>query len=266
VAWKPPVGFFDRVGDLRAVFCAGAGVDTLLAQPDLPPTLAVYRLEDAGMARQMAEFCAHEVYRLYHRRAEYEAQQREGLWRELPSPRRRDFAIGVLGLGVLGGSIATTLAASGYRVLGHARGARRLEGVEGFAGAAGLPSFLAACRVLILAAPLTPETTDLIDGRRLALLPRGAWLVNVARGALVVDEALLAALDSDHLAGATLDVFRTEPLPIGHPFWRHPKIRITPHVAAVTLVGPGARQVAEKLRALEAGDEAGGRIDRVRGY
>jgi glyoxylate/hydroxypyruvate reductase len=266
VGWNPPVDFFAGCTGLEAFFNGGAGVDRLLGRAEIPEALPLVRLEDAGMARQMAEYCCHEVFRVYRRWDEYEAQQRACVWRELEPVPADEFAVGVLGLGALGSHVARTLAGFGYRVLGHARSPRAIEGVECFAGDVALPAFLANCSVLILMAPLTDETRDLIDARALAALPPGAWLVNVARGGLVDEEALLAALDSGRLAGATLDVFRIEPLPDDHPFWRHPRVRVTPHASAVTLVPESARQIAGKILSLERGEAVSGVVDRARGY
>lgn len=266
VGWYPESGFFAGQPRLRALFSAGAGVDHLLRHPDLPAALPVVRLEDAGMAEQMVEYCLHEVLRLQRRVPDYEALQREGRWQELRALRRDELEVGVFGLGVLGAQVARAFAALGYPVRGYSRSPKAIEGVNCFDEARGLRAFLEGCRVLVLLAPLTPDTRDLFDGQRLAWLPEGAWLVNVARGALVVDEALLAALDSGRLAGATLDVFREEPLPAEHRFWTHPGVRITPHVSAVTLPEISARQVASKIAALERGEPVSGLVLRDRGY
>lgn len=266
VGWYPESGFFAGQPRLRALFSAGAGVDHLLRHPDLPAALPVVRLEDAGMAEQMVEYCLHEVLRLQRRVPDYEALQREGRWQELRALRRDELEVGVFGLGVLGAQVARAFAALGYPVRGYSRSPKAIEGVNCFDEARGLRAFLEGCRVLVLLAPLTPDTRDLFDGQRLACLPEGAWLVNVARGALVVDEALLAALDSGRLAGATLDVFREEPLPAAHRFWTHPGVRITPHVSAVTLPEISARQVASKIAALERGQPVSGLVLRDRGY
>ena len=266
VGWNPPADFFDRVSVSKAFFSSGAGVDHLLRHAGLPAGLPVIRLEDAGMGVQMAEYCCHEVLRVYRRQAEYEQQQRERVWRELePVPRER-FSIGILGLGVLGTQVARSLQAFGFPVAGYGRSARGVEGIDCFGGAGALPQFLARCSVLIALAPLTPETEGMLNRDTLAMLPRGAWLINVARGGLLVEPDLLDALDEGQLAGATLDVFRVEPLPPEHAFWGHPKIRMTPHVSAMTLVEESARQVARKIGGLERGEPATGMVDRARGY
>lgn len=266
VGWAPDAAFFAAHPRLRAFFGAAAGVDHLLKAPGLPPQLALYRLEDAGMGPQMAEYCCHEVIRLYRRWDELAALQREGVWKELRPERRADFPVGVLGMGVLGTQVARALVSFGYVVNGHSRTPKDVEGVRGFHGDDQLDDFLAASRVLCVLAPLTEDTRDLLDARRLSRLRPGGWVINVARGGIIVDADLLAQIDAGHLAGATLDVFRQEPLPAGHPFWSHPRIRMSPHVAAMTLVRESAEQVADKLRLVRAGGAPGGRVDRARGY
>lgn len=265
IGWGPSQAFFRSVHGLKAFFSTGAGVDHVLGAGVYPDDLPLIRLEDAGMGAQMAEYCSYEVIRLYHHRARYAAQQRAGLWRELAPPPRAEFGVGVLGLGVLGVTVARTLAEFGYAVRGYARSPKQVAGISCFSGDA-LPAFLAGCQVLILMLPLTADTADMVDRHLLAQLPQGAHLVNVARGGLVVDEDLLAALESGQLAGATLDVFRTEPLPSAHPFWSHPQVRITPHIAALTLVPESARQVADKIARLERGLPVTGVVERTRGY
>ncbi len=266
IGWRPHDDFFKVVSGLKAYFSTGAGVDFLMQHPAVPAELPIVRLEDAGMGVQMAEYCLHSVLRSFRLAADYEAQQREGAWRTLEPPARDSFTIGMFGIGVLGSEVARHLRAFGFPVIGFSRSARSAPGVECISGEERLPEFLARCRVLILLAPLTPATADLFDATRFAMLPRGAWLINVARGGLVVEEDLVAAIDSGQVAGASLDVFRTEPLPAGHPFWSHPKVRVTPHISARTLVAESAAQVADKILLLESGKPVGGLVDRKRGY
>jgi glyoxylate/hydroxypyruvate reductase A len=266
VGWKPSAGFFAAHPGLAAFFTAGAGVDHLLALPALPPAMPVIRLEDAGMAEQMFSYCLHEILRRLQRADGYEALQREGRWHELGARSIATLPVGVVGLGALGGAVAQRLAQMGFPVSGYSLTEKHLAGVACHHGAAQWPVFLAACEVLILLAPLTPQTRHLIDAHALAALPPGGWLINVARGALIDETALLAALASGHLAGAALDVFQTEPLPATHLFWQHPKIRLTPHVSAQTLIDPSARQVADKILRLQQGHCVSGIVDRNRGY
>lgn len=274
VGWAPPADFFGRHPRLRAFFSAAAGVDHLLEHPALPPELPIVRLEDAGMAQQMLEYCLCELLRLTLRRDDYAQRQAEARWEVLLPEKRSRWPVGVLGLGALGAEVAQGIARFGYPVVGYSRKLKSIEGVRCFSEAAGdgagaddgLDAFLAATRVLIVMAPLTAQTRDLLDARRLARLQPGGYVINVARGPLVVDADLVSEIDRGHLAGATLDVFREEPLPAQHPFWRHPAIRITPHVAALTLVGPSALQIADKLERMDRGEAVSGWVDRARGY
>jgi glyoxylate/hydroxypyruvate reductase A len=266
VGWAPAPDFFDRQRALRGFFSSGAGVDNLLRHPGLPATLPVIRLEDAGMAELMADYCLHELLRIAGRFDAYAAQQSRARWVEHAPVPRAEMPVGVLGVGVLGAHVARALARAGFPVRGFARGPRRVDGVEVLHGADGWQAFLAATRVLILLAPRTPETEDLIDADALTRLRPGGWLINIARGALVVDADLVAALDAGRLDGATLDVFREEPLPASHPFWHHPRIRVTPHVSGPTQVAVSAAQVAAKLAAIGRGEAVGGLVDRARGY
>ena len=266
VGWKPPREYFQAHPDLAAFFAAGAGVDHLLALEGLPPHLPIIRLEDAGMAQQMFSYCLHQILRRLHRVDDYEAQQRERVWREHPARAPQSLPVGVVGLGALGAELAQRLSALGFPLRGFARSPHALPGVHCFHGPAQWQPFLAGCEVLVLMAPLTAETRGLIDAKALAALPQGAWLINVARGALVDQDALLRSLDAGHLAGATLDVFETEPLPTGHAFWQHPRIRLTPHISAQTLIEPSADQIADKILRLQQGQSVSGTVDRLRGY
>lgn len=265
VAWAPPQQFLDEQGQLKALFNIGAGVDALL-QLRLPPGLSVVRLDDAGMSVQMAEFVCHAVIRHFREFDAYERDAAEGRWGFRKPRARADFPVGVMGLGVLGQRVAQALAAFEFPVRGFSRSPRALPGVECFAGSEQFDAFLAGTRVLVNLLPLTPATENLLDRRTLGRLLPGGYLVNVARGAHLVDADLLALLDSGQLAGAALDVFRTEPLPAEHPFWQHPKITVTPHTSARTLRAESVAQIARKIRALQRGEPIAGVVDRRKGY
>jgi glyoxylate/hydroxypyruvate reductase A len=269
VSTAPPQAFFAEQPQLKALFSTGAGVDKLLGSAALPATLPVIRLEDAGMAAQMVNYCVGAALNWLCRQHEYADQQRTHLWRQLPEEDLADWPVGVFGLGVLGRRVAHAFAALGFTANGYTRSAHMDAQIRCFAESGGVgdfDSFMRATRILILLAPLTPATLDRFDHAALAQLPKGSYVINVARGGLLVDGALLALLDSGHLAGAALDVFRQEPLPPDHAFWTHPKIRMTPHVSAITLIGPSARQIAEKIRRLELAQPVSGVVDRARGY
>jgi len=266
IAWKPADDFFQRLRIGKTLFCAGAGVDHLLRLPGLPAQLPLVRVEDAGMGIQMVHYCVLEVLRVHRRDDDYARQQRERTWHELDYESPAAFTIGVFGIGALGAQVAQALRALGFTVIGYSRSPRELDGVRCYSGDTGLTEFLARSRMLVLLAPHTPDTENFFNQRRLAMLPHGAWLVNAARGALVVEQDLLAALDCGALAGATLDVFHTEPLPTQHPFWTHPRVRVTPHCAAATVIDETAAQIAGKIEQLERGEPVSGLVDRRRGY
>ncbi|MDP3336015.1 MAG: glyoxylate/hydroxypyruvate reductase A, partial [Rhodoferax sp.] len=264
VVWAPPQQFFDEQPQLKAVFAIGAGVDALL-KLRLPPSASFVRLDDAGMAVQMAEYVCHAVIRHFRELDRYAADISQGRWTVHPSRHRADFPIGVMGLGVLGQRVAQALAHFEFPVNGWSRTAKNMEGVRGFAGVEQFNAFLAASRILVNLLPLTAETVNIMNRDTLSRLQPGGYVINVARGAHLVDDDLLALLDSGHLAGATLDVFRTEPLPLTHPFWRHPKITITPHTSARTLREASIAQIAGKMAAIERGEPVAGLVDVGRG-
>mgnify|MGYP003590928717 CR=1 FL=1 len=265
VVWAPPQAFFDEQTQLKAIFNTGAGVDALM-KLDLPAGVPVVRLDDAGMAVQMAEYVCHALIRHFREFEGYEADMAQGTWSYREPRDRADFPVGIMGLGVLGERVARAVAQFDFPVNGWSRSPKPLAGVKCFAGADQLPAFLAASKVLVCLLPLTDETRDVMNADNLSRLQAGGYVINVARGAHLVDDDLLALLDSGHLAGATLDVFRTEPLPPAHAFWKHPKIVLTPHTSARTLRSESIAQIAKKLRALHSGQSVAGTVNPVRGY
>lgn len=265
VVWAPPQQFFDEQNRLQAVFNIGAGVDKLL-QLRLPAGLKVVRLDDAGMAVQMAEYVCHALIRHYRAFEAYEQQARTGQWLQRAPRSRGDFPVGIMGMGVLGQRVAQAVQQFDFPVRGWSRAPRPVPGVTGFCGADALDDFLAATRVLVCLLPLTPDTRNLVCRATLSRLQPGAFVINVARGALLVEDDLLAMIDSGHVAGAALDVFQTEPLPPGHAFWTHPRIHVTPHVSAQTLQADSLAQIAGKILALEQGQSVAGIVDLARGY
>lgn len=265
VVWAPPQQLFDEQPQLQGIFNIGAGVDALL-KLRLPPGAVVVRLEDAGMAVQMAEYVCQGVIRHFRDLTAYAEDVRAGRWTSYTPRQRSDFPVGVMGLGVLGARVAQALQQFEFPVNGWSRTAKRLPGVRGFTGAAQFHDFLASSRVLVNLLPLTPDTANLLNHDTLSRLQPGGYVINVARGAHLVDDDLLALLDSGHLAGALLDVFRTEPLPADHPFWRHPKITITPHTSARTLRSESIAQIAGKIAAMQRGEAVARIVDVGRGY
>jgi glyoxylate/hydroxypyruvate reductase A len=265
VVWAPPQQFLDEQPQLKGIFNIGAGVDALM-KLQLPPGALVVRIDDGGMAVQMAEFVCHAVIRHFRELDGYEADVAQGKWSYRKPRNREDFPVGIMGLGVLGERVARAVAHFDFPVRGWSRTAKDLPGVRGFAGPAQFEEFLAGTRILVCLLPLTPETENIMNARNLSRLLPGGYVINVARGAQLVDEDLIALLDSGHLEGAALDVFRTEPLPVEHPFWRHPKIKVTPHTSARTLRDESIAQIAGKILALERGEPIAGVVDAKRGY
>jgi glyoxylate/hydroxypyruvate reductase A len=265
IVWAPPQAFFDQQPGLKAAFNIGAGVDALLRLTIAPSTQLV-RLDDAGMGTQMAEYVCHAVIRHYRDFAGYGADQQAGVWEQRDILPRAAMPVGIMGLGVLGARVAQAVAHFDFSVNGWSRTAKEVAGVRCFHGAEGFHDFLAASKVLVSVLPATAETRDLINRDTLSRLQPGGYLINVARGVQLVEEDLLALIAEGQLAGAALDVFRTEPLPAGHPFWTHPKITITPHSAALTIRRESIAQIAAKMLALQGGQPVAGLVDRQRGY
>ncbi|RTF46481.1 glyoxylate/hydroxypyruvate reductase GhrA [Serratia marcescens] len=271
LVWRPPHEMLANRRDLKAVFALGAGVDAILDQErkhpgTLPAGVPLLRLEDTGMAQQMQEYALSYVLRYFRRFDEYQALQQRQEWQPLDPHSLNDFTIGILGAGVLGQSVARKLTEFGFSVRCWSRSAKQIDGVQSFAGEAQRAAFLDGVKLLINLLPNTPETVGILNRELFAQLSSGAYLINIARGAHLVEADLLAALEQGQLAAATLDVFAREPLPQDHPFWRHPRVTITPHIAAITLPQQAMDQIAANIRALEAGHAPAGVVDRQRGY
>ena len=263
--WAPPQDCPAAQPRLKGLFNIGAGVDALM-QLRLPTGVPVVRLDDAGMSVQMAEYVCHAVIRYFRELDVYAEEAQQAHWAFRRPRVRADFTVGVMGLGVLGQRVAQALRGFEFPVVGWSRTPRQVEGITCHAGAEGLSAFLGASQVLVNLLPLTPDTENILNRDTLAQLRPGAYVINVARGAHLVDADLLALLDSGHLAGATLDVFRTEPLPDEHPFWQHRRITVTPHTSARTLRDESVAQIVRKIRALERGEPITGVVDPLRGY
>jgi glyoxylate/hydroxypyruvate reductase A len=266
VLWSPTPALLGQLAGVKAIFLMGAGVDAILKFGDALPDAPVIRLGDAGMGAQMVEYVAYAVLRYFRRFDEYERQAREGSWHPLAARDKQAFTVGVLGLGKLGVPVARAMRQLGFPVRGWSRSPKDLPGVDCFAGMQALDEFLAGTQVLVCMLPLTPETNNLLDRVRLSKLPEGAYLVNVARGAQVAEPDLLALIKARHIAGATLDVFRNEPLPAPHPFWAEPRITLTPHISALTIREEAVRQIADKIALLEQGEAVADVVDMDRGY
>ena len=268
VVWAPPQAFMDEQTSLKGIFNIGAGVDALMSVR-LPPKVPVVRLDDAGMSVQMAEYVCHAVLRHFREFDGYESDVALGKWSYRKPRRREDFPVGVMGLGVLGERVSRTLVQFDFPVRGWSRSDKTIAGVQCFSGLAGFEDFLVGTRILVCLLPLTPDTESIMRAETLGKLLPGAYVINVARGGHLVDEDLITLLDSGQLSGACLDVFRTEPLPPAHPFWKHPKITVTPHTSARTLREESIAQIAGKIQALSDGAPIAtlaGVVDLKQGY
>jgi len=270
VVANPPPGSLRGLPKLRLIQSLWAGVDRLLLDPMLPPGVPIARMVDPAMNASMAETALWATLALHRGYFEYARSQRQGLWQPRPQRRADSVRVLVLGLGQMGLTSARRIAQQGYRVSGWSQRARapaaELDGLTVHAGDAALPTLLAASDIAINLLPLTPATRGLLDARFFAALPPGASVVNLARGAHVVDADLLAALDRGHLAHAVLDVFHTEPLPAGHAYWSHPQVSLLPHVAAQTDPASASQVVADNIAALVAGRPLAHLVDGARGY
>lgn len=266
LVWRQPRGLLATLPNLKGVLVLGAGVDAVLEDPLLPPAVPIARLVDAGLPEPMAEFALHAVLHFQRTMPAYASRQRDVRWGRIPWSLAPDWPVGVMGLGVIGSVVARYLANAGYPVAAWVREPRTVEGIRVFAGAAQLSGFLARSKVVVNVLPLTPQTRDILDAKAFASMPRGSYVVNIGRGEHVVDDDLVAALDSGQLAGAMLDVFRSEPLPPAHAFWRHPKVIVTPHTAAPTIIEAAGTQVIDNVRRMERGEAPLGLVSREKGY
>jgi glyoxylate/hydroxypyruvate reductase len=241
-----------RYPNLKLIVSMGAGVDHLLRAPGPPPGIPVARLKDVLLTSAMAEWVLLNVLRFHRQDPEYRALQQRKEWLELSAPSTSERRIGILGIGELGSASARVLTALGFPVMGWSRSAKALPGVQTFHGADGLMAMAAKTDILICLLPLTPETRGVLNAKLLSALPRGAYVINGARGGHMVAEDMLAALNSGHIAGAALDVFEPEPLPSESPFWSHPKVFLTPHAASITIPSSVAPQVVENIHNMRA--------------
>ena len=266
LAANPPPAALAGLPGLRLIQSLWAGVDRLLADGSVPADVPLARMVDPAMNEAMAETALWAVLSVQREFFAYARQQREPVWRQLPQRRADETTAAVLGLGQMGRTCALRLAGNGYRVAGWSRSETRVAGIDTFAGESTLARVLANADVVVNLLPLTDATRGLFNARTFALMRRGAALVNLARGAHVVEADLLDALASGRLGHAVLDVFSNEPLPGDQPFWSHPRITVLPHVAALTDPRSAAVIVARNVVALREGRTPENLVDRSRGY
>jgi len=266
LVWKHPDGALRRFPNLKVVINLGAGVDPIFADPQLPDGIPIVRLVDPELTRGMTEYVVLHVLAMHRRMPELAEAQRAAEWRYIHPPDTRETRVGLMGLGNLGGHAAELLGRIGFRLSGWSRRPKSLPGVDCFHGRDQLAGFLDGCDSVVCLLPLTAATENLIDARVLANFPRGAAFINAGRGRIVVEDDLLAALDSGRLRHAVLDVFRTEPLPPDHRLWRHPRVTVTPHNATAGHPRSAAPQIVDNIRRVLAGEPPFNVVDRAAGY
>jgi glyoxylate/hydroxypyruvate reductase A len=265
--FRPAPGFLQSLPNLKAVFSLGAGVDGFLRDPEYPRHLPLVRFVDPTLMHEMAQYVTMHVLIAHRSQRRFDEAQARGKWDQAMLARpSRDTRIGILGLGDIGGTIAASLLPFDFQLFGWSRSRKTVPGVTSFAGRSELPQFLAKCDYCVCVLPLTEETRGIMNAELFAQLPKGAWVINVARGGHLIEEDLIAALDAGHLGGAVLDVFQTEPLPAESPIWRHPKIIATPHIAGITDPKSALAYVTDCVRRCEAGQPLDNIVDLAKGY
>jgi glyoxylate/hydroxypyruvate reductase A len=266
LVWQPEPGLLASLPNLKLIVGLGAGVDHVLGDPLLPNGVPIVRLVDPYMTDAMSEYVVLSVLRLHRQDLDYLAQQRAHVWAEREQKNAAERPVGILGFGTLGQDAGRKLKALGFDVAGWSRGQKEIGGFATYAGPAGLDAMLARSEILVCLLPLTAETTGILNAAAFAQLPRGAGLVNAGRGGHLVEADLIPALDGGQLSGAVLDVVGAEPLPGDHPFWHHPRIIITPHIAAETHPPTAAAIIREAIRRCGAGLPVANQVDPARGY
>jgi glyoxylate/hydroxypyruvate reductase A len=267
LSFRPPRGLLKSLPNLKVAFSLGAGVDGFLIDRDYPAHVPLVRLVDHGLSRDMTHYIVMQTLIFHRGQRAYDALQREKKWRQfLPARRAEDTRVGILGLGEIGTLAAARLRDLDFAVAGWSRSRKDVRAVESFAGAEELDAFLARSDILVCVLPLTPDTRGILNRETFAKLPRGAFVINAARGGHLIEDDLVAAIDHGHLAGAALDVFQIEPLPESSPLWAHPRITITPHIAALSDPRAVARAAVEGISRHERGEPLQNLVDFTRGY
>jgi glyoxylate/hydroxypyruvate reductase A len=266
LVWKQPPGILADLPNLKAIFSMGAGVENLLLDNSLPDHLPLVRMVDPTLVSGMVEFVVLGVLAWHRSLFAYREQQTRHLWQPLPQLPTGHRRVGLLGLGELGAASAHALVTLGFDVAGWSRTAKTLPGMHCFHGADGLDAMLARSDILVCLLPLTPDTRGILNRHTLGRLPRGACLINAARGGHLVEDDLIPLLDSGQLSAAMLDVFAVEPLPVDHPFWDHPAITLLPHAAAATHPATAAQIIAANIKRDRSGLKMENLVDRSRGY
>jgi glyoxylate/hydroxypyruvate reductase A len=267
LSFRPPPGLLRSLPNLKAVFSLGAGVDGFIADPDYPREVPLVRFVDTTLSREMATYVVLHTLMFHRNQRALDGAQRRTVWQQSMLPRRtEETRVGILGLGEIGKLCASRLRDLGFSISGWSRSRKQIDQIKSFAGTAEFAEFLARSDILVCLLPLTPETRGILNAKTFALLPRGAYIINAARGGHQIESDILAAVNSGQLAGATLDVFETEPLPESSPLWTHPKITVTPHIAAISDPTASVRMVIDGISRFERGEALTNVVDFDRGY
>lgn len=267
LSFRPPPGLLKTLPNIRAVFSLGAGVDGFLADPEYPRQVPLVRFVHESLAREMAHYAVLHALLFHRRQRNFDTAQTDHAWRQSFPPRKtEDTHIGIFGMGEIGCVIAAAFRDLGFPVTGWSRTRKDLSGVRSYAGEAERAEFLAGTDILVCVLPLTDDTRGILNKDLFAQLPRGAYLINIARGGHQVPEDIISAIDGGQLEGATLDVFDPEPLPPNSPLWSHPKITVTPHVAALTDPFVMAKSAVDGIRLIQSGKPLINVVDFERGY
>ena len=266
LTWKPPLGVMNQFPNLKAIISFGVGVEQILRDPSIPENVPIVRIVEPGLTSRMTEYILLAILRFHRQAFEYQRLQQERSWQPLPLPETNTCKIGILGMGILGKDAAAKLSYLGFPVRGWSRTPKNIDGIECFHGREQLKICLSECKILICLLPLTPETKGILNHETFSALPKGSYLINVARGQHLVEKDLLTALDSGQLSGACLDVFDKEPLPANHPFWLHSQITITPHVATQTDSEYWTKSIVETINDVRAGVTLKNVVNRQQGY
>ena len=266
LTWKPPLGVMNKFPNLKAIISFGVGVEQILRDPSIPENVPIVRIVEPGLTSRMTEYILLAILRFHRQAFEYQRLQQERSWQPLPLPETNTCKIGILGMGILGKDAAAKLSYLGFPVRGWSRTPKNIDGIECFHGREQLKSCLSECKILVCLLPLTPETKGILNHETFSALPKGSYLINLARGQHLVEKDLLTALDSGQLSGACLDVFDKEPLPANHPFWLHSQITITPHVATQTDSEYWTKSIVETINDVRAGVTLKNVVNRQQGY
>jgi glyoxylate/hydroxypyruvate reductase len=267
LSFRPPPGLLKTLPNLKAVFSLGAGVDGFLSDPDYPKQVPLVRFVDNTLSAEMAQFVLLHVLMHHRHQRLFDAAQAQRKWRQMVLPRRtEDTRIGFLGFGEIGSVTARHFVDLGFPVSAWSRTRKAAPGLKSFAGEGELEAFLAQTDILVCLLSLTRQTAGILNAKTFAALPKNAFVINVARGGHLIEKDLIAALEAGHLSGAALDVFETEPLPDNSPLWRHPKVTVTPHIAAISQPAVAVQYVIDGIAKFERGEKPDNIVDVATAY